>query len=240
MVLEKDSEGPLKMWFGLGSLPVESRAEAREYLLWLADEAMQAATALQAGDQATTNQRIDDLRLASIPDGFDEGLASYKTVTATLNNALAELNREEPSWWQAWNGTPPKQVDAFVQAANAIAIRLKNRAASSDFDKPALTASEQTDRGILPGTYSGGTITGADADALARAEAEWKKKVEEDQQNACKNACNPLTLFTGEMTFKKLWFGENGCKACVPDPVKYATYAVGALVAWKLFRWFKR
>src|SRR5207302_11096075 len=118
-------------------------------------------------------------------------------------------------WFQAHLGAPPKQVEAFVAAAHVIAVRMRARANSGDFDHPAvLTPEEQA--------------------SVAQGESVWAAKVADDQARATGDLCTPARLLTGETSVSDYWSN------CMPSGVRYAVYGLGALIAWKLYRWVMR
>jgi hypothetical protein len=71
-------------------------------------------------------------------------------------------------------------------------------------------------------------ITGTDADVIAKTDAAWKKKVDEDEKNAKKQQCNVATMLTGEQSY--ISYLEN----CVGFPTwaKYAAFATAGLVGF--------
>lgn len=205
---------------GLGAAPsADVRERARALLQNLAALADMAVSDLRAQDLESVEWAIgdatswDDLAWS----GWSEGRATKNEVAAALRQALAEVKRDAPGWFEGWTGTPPKQVAAFISAAEAISIRLKNRAASSDFDAPAI-------------------VEGDDARRLEAAEGDWQAKVEEDERLARGNECSPIRMLTGEVS------PDEYLKHCAGLPWWARAAALGAagLVAWKVYRWVVR
>jgi len=200
-----------------GDLPAESRPAAKEALLLWADMLDAAVESIHGADIA----RVHDL-LASVEvsydlaaEGWREGRASKTQTLAVLRQLLAEAERAAPSWFEERLGTPPKQVDAFAAVARATAIRMRARAESGDFERPAALSLEE-------------------AREVAKAEGVWEEKVHDDERRADLDRCSPARMLTGETTLGEYW------ATCVPQGVRYAAYGVAAFLAWRLYRWVTR
>jgi len=198
-------------------LPAEYRNAAKESLLRWASMLDDAVDAIQHGDLA----QIHDI-LAHVEASYDvsetgwrEGRASKTETLAVLRQLLGEAEREAPGWFAEVMGTPPKQVEAFAAVAHATAVRMRARANSGDFERPASLSPEE-------------------AADVARAEGVWEGKIAEDERRAGLDRCSPARVLTGESTFTEYWTG------CVPRGVRYTAYGVAALLAWRLYRWVTR
>jgi hypothetical protein len=200
-----------------GRLPPLYHNAAKEALLFWADSLDRAVDAIHQGDLA----HVHDL-LANMEESYDvsetgwmQGRASKEEAFSVLRQALAEAERKAPSWFQSHMGTPPKQIEAFAAAAQVIAVRMRARANSGDFDHPAvLTPEEQA--------------------VVARGEAIWGQKVADDQARATGDLCAPVRVLTGETSVADYWSN------CTPQGVRYVAYGLAALLAWKLYRWVTR
>jgi len=200
-----------------GALPAEVRDAANEALLRWADMLDDAVNAIHLGDLA----RVHDI-LAHVEASYDasetgwrEGRASKLETLAVLRQLLSEAEREAPGWFAEVLGTPPKQVEAFVAVAHATAVRMRARATSGDFERPASLSPEE-------------------AADIAKAEGVWEAKVVEDERRAGRDRCSPARVLTGESSLAEYWTG------CVPRGVRYTAYGVAALLAWRLYRWVTR
>jgi hypothetical protein len=197
-----------------GQLPPQYQNAAKEALLFWANSLDRAVDAIHQGDLA----HVHDL-LANMEESYDvsetgwmQGRASKEEALSVLRQALAEAERKAPGWFQAHMGAPPKQVEAFVAAAQVIAVRMRARANSGDFDHPAvLTPEEQA--------------------VVAKGESIWGAKVADDQARATGDLCAPARLLTGETSVADYWSN------CAPSGVRYAFYGLAALLTWKLYRW---
>lgn len=190
---------------GLGEMPPAAfESRARSVLQLIASSMDDVVTGIdshsrpQINGAMTTLQYMDD----GSSSGWLEGRTSKNEALATLRSLIGEADRAEPGWVDSYVfGAPSRQVEAFRAGAVEVATRMRNRAASSDFDKAALTVKELQARGVDPSTYRGAVITGADASLIDLTTSAWGRKVTEDEANARKAQCNFTTVFTGEQTW---------------------------------------
>lgn len=223
---------------GLGAVPENLKGAARSALHFWADSLDRVAASVEAGDAASARGVLDAIEESYdySGEGWSEGYAAKNEAASAARAAIEEHERPEPTYTQSWFGSPSKNVAMYVADARALAIRLRNRASGGNFDAAALTHAELEERGLNPGSYDGGLITGQDARDLAAAEGAHYRAIEDENRRAWAQGCNPVGLLTGEVTPEQFW------AQCVQVPwyVKAGAVGVGLLGAWKLYRWVVR
>lgn len=223
---------------GLGDLPPEqylsaARGMLTDYAATL-DDILQGLT---DGDRPWVDLKLKELGEAYdlSETGWQEGRASKMSALSSVRRLLAEIDMAEPSWWASYMGAPPKEVEGAKAGVVIIATRLRNRAASPDFDKAALTAGELAARGIDPNTHTGAVVTGSDAEAIISNEAIHDAMIRRQDEEARRQQCRFSAVLTNEIG------PYDYAKKCVWEPLPTGVkVAAGGVVLIGLYAMYKR